>query len=86
METEDIQKIQELGCVKMHSTVTVGTKGQVVIPVEVRNLLGLKPGDNLMVITKHDKAIGMVKMDDLDVMMEYMQQEINAWKREVKSS
>ena len=28
---------------KIHSTVTVGTKGQIVIPVEVRTLLNILP-------------------------------------------
>lgn len=61
---------------KMHTTVTVGTKWQVVIPQDVRELLGIKPGDSLMVITKHGKAIGMIKTDDMTEFMAYMQNEI----------
>ena len=73
---KDEQKhLQECG-MKMHSTVTVWTKGQVVIPQEVREMLGIKPGDVLMVITKHDTAVGMVKIDDVPKMMQYMQQEM----------
>lgn len=62
---------------KMHTTVTVGTKWQVVIPQEVRTMLDIKPGDTLMVITKHEKAIGMIKTDDMAEFMAYMQNEIN---------
>ncbi len=61
--------------VKMHTTVTVGTKWQVVIPQEVREMLGIKPGDTLMVVTKHGKAVGMVKMDDIDELMAYIKEE-----------
>ncbi len=61
---------------KMHSTVTVGTKGQIVIPVEVRTLLNILSWDILMVVTKYEKAIGIIKMDDIDEMLEYMQREI----------
>lgn len=72
-----IQKEQRNCDLKMYSTVTVGTKWQVVIPQEVREQLNIKPGDTLMVVTKYDKAIGMVKVDDIEEMMQYMQQEIN---------
>ena len=34
---------------KCYGSVTVGERGQVVIPAEVRNDLGIKPGDKLIV-------------------------------------
>ncbi len=61
---------------KMHTTVTVGTKWQIVIPQDVRSMLGIKPGDTLMVITKHQKAIGMIKTDDMAEFMAYMRVEM----------
>ncbi len=61
---------------KMHTTVTVGTKWQIVIPQDVREMLNIKPGDSLMVVTKHGKAIGMVKTDDMAEFMEYMRVEM----------
>jgi AbrB family looped-hinge helix DNA binding protein len=63
--------------VKMHGSVVVGTYGQIVIPSDVRKLLWLSPGDSMTVITKHGMAVCLIKMDDLDTFMEYMQQEIN---------
>lgn len=75
----DTQKCSELGkrCdIKMFGNVTVGTKGQVVIPKEVRDTLHINPGDTLVVVTKHNKAIGMVKSDDMEAFMEYMQKEM----------
>jgi AbrB family looped-hinge helix DNA binding protein len=61
---------------KMYTTVTVGTKWQVVIPQEVRERLNIRPWDSLMVVTKHGKAIGMIKTDDMAEFMAYMQNEI----------
>jgi len=62
---------------QLTGSVTVGTKGQVVIPKDVRELLDIKEGDKLMVFTKHDKAIGLVKSDDLGEFLKYMQMELN---------
>lgn len=62
--------------VKMFGSVTVGTKGQVVIPKEIRDSLHIEPGDVLIVLTKHDKAIGMIKADDMPAFMAYMQAEM----------
>jgi len=40
--------------------VTLGERGQVVIPAVIRDTIGLKPGDKLMVFTKHAEVICMV--------------------------
>jgi AbrB family looped-hinge helix DNA binding protein len=40
--------------------VTLGERGQVVIPAAVREQLGLKPGDKLMVFTKHEEVICLI--------------------------
>ena len=47
-------------------TVTVGTKGQIVIPKEARELFGIKPGDNLILLgdLKQGLAIPPVKSFD----------------------
>ena len=37
---------------KMYGSVVVGTKGQIVIPSDVRRILGIDPGDTLFVVTK----------------------------------
>ena len=39
---------------KLYGTATVGTKGQVVIPSDAREELGIKPGDRLYVIGTPD--------------------------------
>ena len=35
---------------KLYGTATVGTKGQVVIPADAREALGIMPGDRLYVM------------------------------------
>ena len=48
----------------LYGTVKVGDRGQVVIPVEARKELDIKPGDLLFVIAgRNRKGIAMVKAD-----------------------
>lgn len=44
--------------------VTVGDKGQVVIPVTIRNMFGIKSGDQLVFLADLDKGIAIVKADE----------------------
>ena len=40
-------------------TVTVGEKGQIVIPKQARELFGINPGDTLMLLGDTDKGIAI---------------------------
>lgn len=42
---------------KFLATVKIGAKGQIVIPKEVRDMFGLKPGDSLVLAA--DKSLGI---------------------------
>jgi AbrB family looped-hinge helix DNA binding protein len=55
---------------KSVGTTVVGERGQVVIPVEVRERLNLKKGDELLVFARHDKFIGLVKADEIDQVLD----------------
>lgn len=47
--------------IHLAGTVTVGPKGQVVIPCEVRDSMGIKPGDKLVALYIDDKkSIGFI--------------------------
>ncbi len=45
--------------VRTYRPIRVGTKGQVVIPLPVRRQLGIKPGDQLIIIGGENEAILM---------------------------
>ncbi len=42
---------------KVYGSVTVGERGQLVIPAELRRALGIKSGDQLMVFANVEKRI-----------------------------
>lgn len=48
---------------KFMSSVKVGSKGQIVIPKEVRNMFNINPGDNLVLLADKDKGIALNKLD-----------------------
>lgn len=41
-------------------TVTVGAKGQIVIPSEARKLFGIKPGDTIILLGDKDRGIAIL--------------------------
>ena len=40
-------------------TVTVGTKGQIVIPKEARDVFGINPGDHLLILADVKQAMAI---------------------------
>ena len=50
---------------KIYGSTTVGVRGQVVIPSEVRKSLNVKPGNKLIVLARPDrKMIGLIPAED----------------------
>lgn len=47
----------------MFGMVTVGDKGQIVIPVKARKVFDIKPGDKLIVLGDIEQGLAMVKAD-----------------------
>jgi len=46
-------------------TVTVGERGQIVIPKKAREIFGINPGDTIMVLGDEKRGIALVKADKL---------------------
>ena len=44
-------------------TVKVGTKGQIVIPKEARDIFNIKPGDSLLMLGDEKQGIAIVKQE-----------------------
>ncbi|MFH1824928.1 MAG: AbrB/MazE/SpoVT family DNA-binding domain-containing protein [Candidatus Firestonebacteria bacterium] len=62
---------------------TVGGRGQVVIPMEVRKSLGIKPNDKLMVFAnKHRKTIMLTRMEDFNFLLHKFSQHISKLENE----
>ncbi|MDD3793637.1 MAG: AbrB/MazE/SpoVT family DNA-binding domain-containing protein [Candidatus Gracilibacteria bacterium] len=59
--------------IKLHGITNIGPKGQIVIPKDVRDLLGLSPGDTLTVITKDTKFLGLIRNNDVNELLEFIQ-------------
>ena len=47
-------------------TVTVGEKGQIVIPKQAREVFGIKPGDNLLLLGDKDRGHEIPTKSSLD--------------------
>lgn len=52
---------------KFLSLVKVGEKGQIVIPKGARELFGIQPGDQLLLMADKKRGIALVGLDELNV-------------------
>lgn len=64
--------------IKFWGTVTVGTKGQVVIPAKARDKFNIKEGEQLIMLSMHENnGIMLVKAEFLEKMIQHMQSSIS---------
>lgn len=57
---------------KVCGTVTIGERGQVVIPAKVRKSYRLNPGDKLIVLARDGEGpIGLVPMQEFNAFIEH---------------
>ena len=56
-------------------TTSVWPKWQIVIPKEVRDILDIKPWDNMVVLMKDNKYVWLVKNDNIWDLMKYVTSE-----------
>lgn len=55
--------------------VTVGDKGQIVIPSKARNIFNIKPGDQLIILGDEEQGLAIIKEDFfLDMIHTFQQQ------------
>lgn len=71
---------------KLYGTTTMGARGQVVIPADARKDLGLSPGDQLMVMGKFGKALGLIKTEEMESFVKIIMENLvgSGANREVK--
>jgi len=70
---------------KLYGSATVGTKGQVVIPSEARDELGIQPGDRLYVVGSPEmKWVGFIQEDQLRELIEKITDNVENYKNLLK--
>lgn len=66
---------------KLFGTATVGTKGQVVIPAEAREAMGIEPGDRLYVVGATKGCfLGLLKEEALEDMVQHLTAQVDNFK------
>lgn len=55
--------------------VSVGDKGQIVIPVKARKVFGIRPGDQLLVLGDEGRGLALMKQEDLLNLLEAAKRE-----------
>ncbi len=65
--------------ISLAGTVTVGQKGQIVIPVELREKMKVQPGDKLIALYVEDKnAVGLITEESAQAMINKMGEHVSA--------
>jgi len=65
---------------KLIGITSLGERGQIVIPAEIRDELKLKKGDKLFVFAKHKHFIGIVKYNEMSEYLKKMLSKIEGIK------
>ena len=60
---------------KFISTVTIGEKGQIVIPKAAREMFGLEPGDTIVLLADKKRGIALVQNDRMMSLAESVMKE-----------
>ena len=65
-----------------YGTATIGTKGQIVIPADAREDLGLQPGDKVVVMgIKEHGMVGVCKVEAVEQMFAQMSARLDAMRQ-----
>lgn len=48
-------------------TVTVGEKGQIVIPKQARDIFDIKPGDSIIILADEERGIAIPHKSELEI-------------------
>lgn len=63
---------------ELHGAVTVGERGQVVIPQALRQRMKIKAGDRLYVVSKHDAAVLLIREAEMRQFVSKYEQAVDA--------
>ena len=54
---------------KFMATVKVGTKGQIVIPKEIREIFNIEPKDSILILADKDKGIAILSNEEMEAVL-----------------
>lgn len=66
---------------RIYGVSSLGERGQIVIPIKMREDLKLKKGDNFVFFTK-DSFLGMIREDDMTKILRDMLGQIEGFKKD----
>lgn len=64
--------------IRICGTGSIGTKWQIVIPKEARDVMWLSPGDSVTFMLKDEKILWVIPNDSIEHLMDYIESEKNA--------
>ena len=73
---------------KFYGKVPVGTKGQIVIPVEARRAINIKAGDNLVIISgpPHDKRmLSIIPEEEFNKFLKFLEHHVTTMKKQASN-
>lgn len=66
---------------KLYGTATVGSKGQIVIPADARDELGIASGDRLYVVGSVENGfLGLLKEETLEQVVEQLTKQVETFR------
>ncbi len=65
---------------KVYGAVTVGERGQIVIPAEIRKSFKIEPGDKLFVLAKPD-MIGLIPAEEFNRFLNHVSEMLAKFKK-----
>jgi AbrB family looped-hinge helix DNA binding protein len=81
-QSKDEQELDN--CKKFYGKVPVGTKGQIVIPAEARKVMGISPGDNVIIISgppHYDKILSLIPEGEFNKFLRFFEEHFTNLKK-----
>ena len=66
---------------KVFGAVTMGERGQIVIPADIRKVFSIKPGDRLIVFAKEGGPIGLIPAEQFSQFLEHAAEMLAQFKK-----
>ena len=71
---------------KFHGSTTIGERGQIVIPSEAREAMGLKKGDKLLVFSMGSDMLSLSKLSNLEKFASHLSEKLQKLQHILKTN